>query len=584
MENTKGQPLAVIETRVSDPRQLDGSHAFQESECCILAAALNAEVPDDGIWNTTMSGSVEDRENFGDILKYIDSKKGRVKWYVAYSIERITRGGPAVYELMKKELRKRGVQMRDVEGVIQPDKNSMENLGFEYSWSRYSPSDTNELLEAGKGRDNKRVMLTRMIGQQIINVNEGYASRGAPDGMRNVTESYYVDGKRKKRSTRVRVPERAPYYEKLFELRVEGLKTDEEIANVINDMGYRSKVRSRWNKGRTEKIGTSGGILMTAKQLQQVVQRLSYAGVNLEYWTHGKPVRGKYSGLVSIDTWNKANRGRLFIKEYTDGTLTLEKNYVPEERTHGNPIYPYKDVVLCSICGKPFFGSASRGKSGQHHPAYHCTRKVDGVRHKRVSSNKETFEDNVEDFIHGLRFDTELWKSFELVLMDTFRQKQVAVTQAASIAGRRVTELQEQKAAATKAFIDASRMGDEGMKRDIQAERTRLEQEVQVAQGYRNTLEVTERELEDFMSRAEWVMEHPANFLLGARNKPQRLAYFSLMFDELPTYQDVIDGTPKLSWVFRLKDDSSVTESDNVRRAGFEPAKTEVNASTAHPL
>ena len=205
-------------------------------------------------------------------------------------------------------------------------------------------------------------------------------------------------------------------------------------------------------------------------------------------------------------------------------------------------------------------------------PAYHCTRKVDGVKHKRAGGNKQAFEETVEHFVHDLSFDMALWKSFELVLMDVFRQKQTSVMQAAAGAGRRVAELQDEKAAATQAYIAANRAGDEDLKRDIQTERARIEQEVRIAQGYRNSLEVTERDMEDFMSRAEWIMEHPADFLLGARNMPQRQAYFSLMFEELPTYQDVVDGTPKLSWVFKLKDDSTNTQSEHVRRAGFEPA------------
>src|SRR3989344_7569523 len=59
--------LAVIETRVSDTRQMDGTHKFQEWECRGLAKTLSVEVPDDAVWNTTMSGSIAIRENFADI-------------------------------------------------------------------------------------------------------------------------------------------------------------------------------------------------------------------------------------------------------------------------------------------------------------------------------------------------------------------------------------------------------------------------------------------------------------------------------------------------------------------------------------
>ncbi len=188
-----------------------------------------------------------------------------------------------------------------------------------------------------------------------------------------------------------------------------------------------------------------------------------------------------------------------------------------------------------------------------------------------MSANKWKFEEKVEWFVNNLQFQPDLLAGFKLVMRDTFNKKQAGAIQAATDAGKRVTELQEQKAAAVKAYIAANATGDEELKRDIQTERQRIEQQLQAAQGYRDTLEVTERDLDEFMSRVEWIMEHPQQFLLRAKNKPQRMAYFSLMFDELPTFQDVIDGTPKLAWVFKLDDEPMTNESDNVHPIGFEP-------------
>ncbi len=109
---TNSEPLAIIGTRVADERQLDESHHMQERECRILADKLGVKVHK--VWNMPVSGNIEGRENFTDILKEIDELGGRVKYYLFYSIERFTRAGPPTYEKMKEELRKRGVQIRDV--------------------------------------------------------------------------------------------------------------------------------------------------------------------------------------------------------------------------------------------------------------------------------------------------------------------------------------------------------------------------------------------------------------------------------------------------------------------------------------
>ena len=574
-EETKTEDrLGLGQTRVSNHRQDDGTHEMQEAG--IRACAAKDGIPLEKVFNTTMSGDSDECARQDEILAYIDGKikRGEKRFtdYYCFNIERFTRGGHAMYDRMKRELASRGVRLRDVAGIIQPERNTMENLGAEYDWSKYFPSEAQELLEADRAKDNKRDMLTRMIGQEIINAREGYAVHPAPDGFINLRERYFINGKPKRRSSRKRDDARAPFYEKMFELRATGGKTDEQIIKVINGMGYRSKVRVRWSKGAIKvKTGTSGGIPLTAKQLQVIVQRPIYAGVNYEKWVP-TPVRTQYAGLVSIKQWNEANRGRWFIEELRDGTLKMHQNYAPEDRTHDNPLYPFKEVILCPHCKKPFHGSASRSKSGKHVPAYHCDRKINGVKHKRVSANKWKFEEKIEQFVSNMQFQPDLLAGWALVMRDTFNKRQAGAIAAATDAGKRVIGLQEQKAAAVKAYIAANAAGDEELKRDIQAERARIDQQLQTAQGYRDTLEVTERDLDEFMSRVMWIMEHPQEFLLRAKNKPQRIAYFSLMFDELPTYQDVIDGTPKLAWVFKLDDEPMTNESDNVRRAGFEPA------------
>ncbi len=575
----KNEPLAVIDTRVSHDRQLDGSHEFQERECRKLAADLGIEVPEDGVWNTTISGDSDERRLLTHVLAYIDKRikngERRVTDYIFYDIERFTRGGHAMYEIMKKELEKRGVRLRDVAGVIQPKKNSMENLGMEYGWSHYSPSETQELLEADRAKDNKRVMLTRMIGQEIINAREGYAVHPAPDGLLNETAHYFSEGKRKSRTIRKLDPERARFYTAMFELRALGQMTDKEIAEIVNKMGFRTKMRTRWSKDKKEKKGTVGGFPLTEKQLQRVIQYPSYAGVNYESWTLWQPIRAQWAGLVSIKTWNDANRGLWHIEEKPNGALAIHKNYTPQDHSLDNPLYPLKNVVLCPICHNPFKGSASQGKSGRKFPAYHCERKVNRIKHKRFGVSKHKFEEKVEQFVNNLQLHPELLKSFQLVLMDTFNKKQSGAIDESKDAEKRVLEIQEQKQAAMKAYIAANDAGDEELKSDIQTERNRLNQLLKEAQGYRNSLEVNQQDLDEFIWRVNWVMEHPQEFLLRAGNKEQRRAYFSLMFDELPTYQNILDGTPSLTWIFKLKEPSEeapkTEKSQMVPEVGVEP-------------
>ncbi|MEI9932638.1 MAG: hypothetical protein WDM89_19415 [Rhizomicrobium sp.] len=49
---------------------------------------------------------------------------------------------------MKRELTRRGVELVDSYGLIQPTRNTLEDLGFEYDWSRSSPSEITEVVVA----------------------------------------------------------------------------------------------------------------------------------------------------------------------------------------------------------------------------------------------------------------------------------------------------------------------------------------------------------------------------------------------------------------------------------------------------
>ena len=66
-------------------------------------------------------------------------------------------------------------------------------------------------------------------------------------------------------------------------------------------------------------------------------------------------------------------------------------------------------------------------------------------------------------------------------------------------------------------------------------------------------------------------MEHPYELLLDKQNLHQQQALFRLVFEEIPTYQNILDGTPKLSLILQQKRTSSEKKSQSVIRLGFEP-------------
>ena len=56
-------------------------------------------------------------------------------------------------------------------------------------------------------------------------------------------------------------------------------------------------------------------------------------------------------------------------------------------------------------------------------------------------------------------------------------------------------------------------------------------------------------------------MEHPKDILADIRSEQELLHMYSLFFAEFPTYTQILNGTPKLSLVFKLSEDFKVDKS-----------------------
>jgi len=73
--------------------------------------------------------------------------------------------------------------------------------------------------------------------------------------------------------------------------------------------------------------------------------------------------------------------------------------------------------------------------------------------------------------------------------------------------------------------------------------------------------EITEYDISNFIKEAKKIMEHPAEMLINIDNPTKRQALFGLVFEETPTYDDILNGTPKLTLIFKLSSDQEALKS-----------------------
>lgn len=394
------QPMqnAVAAIRVSSVKQgVDGdSPEAQKEQIEQFARHHNYKITK---FFTFLESASKDQQPIQEAIDYCVKPKNDVQVFIIKSIDRFTRGGSYFYEDLKRQLEQSNVQLIDIYGVIGTQQvNTLEHLGVEFKWSVYSPTKKTEMLEAERAKDEMRDIMSRMIGAEIRYSRMGYWVRKAPMGYKNEK----IETPNGKRTILKPHPVEAIWFRKMYELRCRGNLTDHQIVDEINKLGFKTrKLYHRDKHDRTKILKVRGGNKLTVKSFRKYIQKPIYAGVNYVNWTKDNPHKGKFDGLVSIETFNKANKGKVVIIEEEGDKVRIEKRKAPEyllKKGVRNPDFPYKRVVMCPHCEKPLYGSASRGRLGKYYPAYHCNKRGHYFRVPR-----DQFDKTIRKFIKNIK-------------------------------------------------------------------------------------------------------------------------------------------------------------------------------------
>ncbi len=554
---------AVALTTVSTLKQqiAGNSPEDQERQCRFFAESKNFTIVN--VFQYTISRSKEDETIVKAIIEYCKNAKYPIKYLIFKCIDRFSRGGTFFYLHLKKELAKNGIECIDIYGIIQPPINTLAHLSIEFPWSKVSPSENAEILEANRAKQEVTTILTRMIGAEIGYRRKGYAIRPpkiglhhkkitTSDGIRTVLEAH---------------PEKSRWIVKMFEARAEGIMSDEEIVDMVNALGYVSEDRVRWDKTKPTPVpkGVIKGKRLTVKQLQKMIQYTEYTGVICDKWTNDyQPIRTAYfDGLVTIDTFNRANRGKIAIIVKQDGSLEILRNVKPQIRNKNNPSYPYKEAVACPKCRGELRGSASRSKSGKHIGYYHCNKN-----HDYWGINSGKFHTQVYEFISSLHFNQDFIRLFTESVLEVWRTKQKDSEQLAIDYGKQVQMLREER----QSVKDRMRLvkTEVGMKL-VEEDLADIENKIAVATQARDTNEDEDQNIDLLLTYAKYFMEHLEELLIVEDKPEQQKQLFRLAFEQTPTYEEIVNGTPKLACVFELNEQYRTSKSLDVSRQGFEP-------------
>ena len=541
--------IGLLAIRVSSDKQgRDGdSPEEQRKRGEQFATANNIVITETVI---LVESASQEEQPMQEIVERCKDKTRGIEIVLIKSIDRFTRGGSYFYTSLKTQLEQLNIALIDTFGIIDTRRvNTLEHTGFNYYWSNFSPSFKSELLEAERAKDEMRDIMTRMIGAEIHYTQLGYWMRQQPYGF--ISEK--INTPNGKRLVLAPHTEEAPLMTRLFELRAKGTHTDQQIADELNRLGFRTRiqyVRDKYDK--TKIIRQIGGRKMTAKMVDYYSHKLIYAGIIKEKWTHNEPIKAQFAGLVSIELFNKANRGKLFIQLDADDNVTILRKRPPEylvNKNMHNPDFAYKKVVGCPQCGNTLLGSASRGKLGKRYPAYHCSKHG---HYFRVP--KAAFEQTIEDVVRRLQIAPDHLDTLLSAIEAKWNEKQAqAIADDKKLEEQRL-ELETQ----IKAVIDRMKIVTSAtVIKHMEGEVVSLEQQIAKLSDTNSKPDETV-DIHIVLQYARYLVEHLVDILLHLRNPLRKAAFFGAIFNEVPSYQNLVGGTqenssiPGVNELFRI--------------------------------
>lgn len=538
---------AVAAIRVSTTKQGTEGDSPEAQKEQIERFAANRNIIIKKIFLFLESASKE-QQPMQEAIDYCKNPKHGIQLFVVKSIDRFTRGGSYSYSNLKRQLEDHNVRLIDIYGIIGSHKiNTLDHLGVSYKWSVYDPTKNSEILEAERASDEKRDIMSRMIGAEIRYTRLGYWNREAPLGFVNM----HVETMHGKRTILEPHPVESQWIKKIFELRCRGNVSDREIVREVNKLGFRTRTRYRRDRANPMRIiSKKGGQQLSMKSLWRYVRNPLYAGINNEVWLLGEPIKCKFNGLVSYDIFNRANRGKISISDLGGNIRisvmqrTIQRAMVP------NPTYPYRRVVVCSVCRLPLFGSASRGRGGQRYPAYHCGKRKKLPHHYFRVTVKQLHE-AVEDFTHQVSIErTRIAALLEAVLIEQ-QKRQAEKERDADTRKAQVKDLKIQ----AKLIVERIRFCAPETIKYLEEDLRQVEREISAMAAGLPGQEDKALDSDAVMLYARHFAVHPELLLFDQEDTAQKANYFGLLFQTPPSYHDIIERSVEgmLSPLFAVK-------------------------------
>ena len=153
-------------------------------------------------------------------------------------------------------------------------------------------------------------------------------------------------------------------------------------------------------------------------------------------------------------------------------------------------------------------------------------------------------------------------------LINKYKEKEDELGKFAVKTTSNVADLEAEKLQKIDAFSGTqNKIIRETLERQIEE----IQKQITETQQQGNKLEDSKTDIHAFIKNVKFLMEHHEEMLMKQRNCTILRALFGLVFDVLPTYMQIVNGTPNLSLVYKLSDGFTDTKTFTAGDEGIEP-------------
>ena len=154
------------------------------------------------------------------------------------------------------------------------------------------------------------------------------------------------------------------------------------------------------------------------------------------------------------------------------------------------------------------------------------------------------------NFVQNLKITPEYAEELEAFVLEQWKQRTNQIENDVSDVQVKIDNLQVQaRSIAEKIRFLSTETAIKYMEEDL----VKIEDEIKILTETQLKKKAKTVDMDKVVSTTKYFLEHFEDLLIGSTDPLKRAAYFGLIFEQPPTYGELVSGTPKLSPFIALK-------------------------------